>query len=59
MSGTTPTAGWVVRDERELDGDALVSAVASQAPLGQLLSRLRAKHFVELPVPEDGLGVQP
>lgn len=51
--------GWVVRDERELDGGALASAVSSQASLGQLLSKLRAKRFVELPVPEDVQGVQP
>jgi len=51
--------GWVVCDERELDSCALASAVSSQAPLGQLLSKMRAKRFDELPVPEDVQGVRP
>jgi len=51
-------SGWVVRDERPLGADALESAIASQASLGELLARLRAVRYVELPVPE-GEGVAP
>lgn len=47
---------WVVRDERPLDADALASAMASQASLGELLARLRAVRYQELPVPADGEG---
>jgi hypothetical protein len=52
------TTGWVVRDDRPLGAEALASAAASQASLGDLLIRLRAVRYVELPVP-DGEGVAP
>lgn len=50
---------WVVRDERSLDAEALASAVASQGSLGDLIARLRAVRYEELPVPTDGQGVAP
>lgn len=53
-----PMSGWVVRDERPLEAATVASAATSQASLGELLTRLRAVRYVELPTP-DGEGVAP
>lgn len=44
---------WVVRDEHRIDEDTLASAAASQASLGELLARLRAVRYREVPAPDD------
>jgi len=50
---------WVVRDERVLDEETMAGAAASQASLGELLERLRAVRYPEVPAPAEEGGVAP